>query len=368
MLPTFRQLVSGGVVDTTRASAAGISRDRLFRLAKAGLLTRLAAGSYAVSSAVTGLDDWDRFELKASAFALAHSTAFLTGWAATVVWGLPTLGKPPAVPTAVWPREPGRHSSHSKRGRILVATLPAEHRWRKGQLPIVSKEWAVADLARTAPLPHSLIVADRAVRGGTDLNDALQHMRRWKNIGRARWVAEHADPASESPLETLGRFAFIEYNLPMPVSNAWVGRDGPERRLDGLLPWHWVALEGDGAVKYDNRDDATRIVRAQQSREFDLRHLGLDFARYGWPDVFPSRRPWAERVRAVLCDHPPRSEPIRWWKDVPGGQPVVPEPEDWPSPHPLGIVLPAGWENDLLESHGRKGSTSSDDGLGGVAA
>lgn len=207
----------------------------------------------------------------------------------------------------------------------------------------------MADLARTAPLPHSLVVADRAVREGAEFTDVLAQLTRWENVGRARWVAEHADPASESPLETLGRFAFIEYGLPMPVSNAWVGRDGPEKRLDGLLPWHWIALEGDGAIKYDNRDDASQIVRAQQAREFHLRRFGLDFARYGWPDVYPSRRPWADRVRASLAERPPRTTPVRWWKDVPRGRPVNPEPDDWPPPRPAGIALLAGWDHEYAE-------------------
>ncbi|HSI92751.1 MAG TPA: type IV toxin-antitoxin system AbiEi family antitoxin domain-containing protein [Jiangellaceae bacterium] len=348
---------------------AGISRKRLQRLTDDGRLTRLATGIYAPTTEIADLDPWAKFGLRSRAFATAHGpNAYLTGWAATYSWRLPTLGRPPELPTVVRPKAPGRSVAQSSSGRILVADVPASHRGELAGVAVVGRGWAVADLARVAPLPHSLVVADRAVRRGEDLRDALRHMSHWENVGRARWVAEHADPASESPLETLGRFTFIEYNLPMPVSNAWVGRDGPERRLDGLLPWHWVALEGDGAVKYDDRDDATQIIRAQQAREFDLRRLGLDFARYGWPDVFPSRRPWAERIQAVLADHPPGREPVRWWKNGPGGQPVVPGPEDWPSPHPLGIVLPAGWERELLESRRTAVRMQRADGAIAVAA
>lgn len=345
----------GGVVHARTARRAGISGGRLQQLAAEHRLSRLAVGIYAPASDVADLDDWARFGLRARAYAVAHGPgAYLAGWAATYAWKLPTLGAPPASPTVVRLKAPGRSSTQSGSGRILVADVPPMHRGSLAGVPILGQDWAVADLARTAPLPHSLVVADRAVRHGADLDDALAHMKRWENIGRARWVAEHADPASESPLETLGRFAFIEYNLPMPVSNAWVGRDGPEKRLDGLLPWHWIALEGDGAVKYDNRDDATRIVRSQHDREFYLRRIGLEVARYGWPDVFPSRRPWADRVRAVLAERAPRSAPVRWWKDVPGDRPVEPRPEDWPAPHPLGIVLPVGWNRPYIERRCRR--------------
>lgn len=78
----------------------------------------------------------------------------------------------------------------------------------------------------------------------------------------------------------------IEHSLPLPVINAWVGTNGPEKRLDGLLPWHHCAYEADGATKYDNRGDAARIVRAQNDREFYLRRQDLDFIRFAWEDVY----------------------------------------------------------------------------------
>jgi hypothetical protein len=156
--------------------------------------------------------------------------------------------------------------------------------------------------------------------------------------------AEHADPNAESALETLGRFACIEYDLPLPVSNAWVGIDGPELRVDHLWPYHWVCGEADGGLKFNNRNDAALIVQQQSDREFRLRRLGLDLARYGWAEAYYRRRNLAGRFAAALLDNPPREQPIRWWLDVPGEQPVEPERADWPSPRPLGIVLPAEYQ------------------------
>jgi hypothetical protein len=211
---------------------------------------------------------------------------------------------------------------------------------------VVSNAWATADLARSAPVYDGLIVADSAVRNGADLSEVLTHMSRWLGVSRARWVADHADSNSESALETMGRFGCIEFDLPVPVSNAWVGRDGPELRLDHLWPFHWSAGEADGAVKYNNREDAAKIVKDQNDREFYLRRLGLDFARYGWVEAYYRRQELAGRFSALLRDNPPRDEPIRWWKDVPGEGPVEPNAEDWPSPHPLGLILPAGWQHE----------------------
>src|SRR5215203_178566 len=99
---------------------------------------------------------------------------------------------------------------------------------------------------------------------------------------------------------------------PMPVCNAWVGSSGPVYRVDGLWPFHRSAYEADGALKYDNRPDASSIVAAQSEREFYLRRLGLDVARYGWDLGFRRRATLALHFSALLRDNPVRAEPIQW--------------------------------------------------------
>jgi hypothetical protein len=337
-----------GVLLTADARRAGITRSRLSRLAFGGQLTRLVHGVYTSADEFAGLDDWQRFAMRARAFALMGApNSYLTGWAGVVIRGFPTVGRPPKLATVVRPKSAQPWPFTGIGGRVLVAEVPKEHRRCDGRVPIVSDEWAVVEVARTAKLPDSLVVADVAVRRGLDLAGVLPHMHRWEGIGRAAWVVEQSVSTIESPLETLGRFTFIESDLPMPVTNAWVGRDRPEWRLDGLLPWHWWGYEADGALKYDNRDDASQIVRAQHQREFQLRRLGLDLVRFGWPDAYPSREPLAHKVRVMFGDHPARGNPIRWWMDVPGVGPVEPRREDWPSPDPTCVELPAGWRRDL---------------------
>jgi hypothetical protein len=208
---------------------------------------------------------------------------------------------------------------------------------------VVSRAWAAVDVGRTAPVAHALVVADAALRMGADLAGVVAHMTRWPGMRRARWVVDHADPGSESALETLGRFACLEALLPLPVSNAWIGHDRPVFRVDGLWPWHWAAHEADGAVKYDDRPDASRIVAAQNEREWYLRRLGLDVVRYGWTLATGHRGELAARFAALLHDNPAREVPIRWWKDVPGAGPVAPKAEDWPEPGPPRGGLPSWW-------------------------
>lgn len=346
--PEIDELVDreGGVLLRSVAEPAGVSMHRIYRLVHDGALTSLFPGCYVPTSTLQKLDEWKRFALRGRAFAQSQR-AFLTGWAATVVRDLPTLGKPPSRPTVVRPRRRGSGGAFSRDyGRLLVANLPREHRRRIGPLLIASAAWNVADVARTVRLPHSLVVADAAKRQDVDLEGAARQLARFPGAGRARWVAKYVDGTAETPLETLGRFTFLEFDLPLPVLNAWVGFDGPERRIDGLLPWHWWVYEGDGAGKYTGGDSA-RVHRAQNDREFWLRRLGLDFVRYDWSDVFPRRDGFAHRLRAMFRDHPASDEPIRWWKNVPGVGPVEPGPEDWPSRYASGVILPAGWSRDL---------------------
>lgn len=267
-------------------------------MVEAGLLVRVNYGHYVAASSYENSNAWDRHRHEARAFAGACEGAFVTGVSAAALWRMPTVGRPPRRPTVVRPKVAG--------------------------------------------CGHGLIVADAAARAGADLEEVVDLMCGWPGIIRARWVAEHADACAESSIESLGRFTCLEFRLPLPVSNAWVGLEGPTFRVDGLWPYHWAANEADGALKYDNRPDAGRIITAQNDREWYLRRLGLDLVRYDWDLAWRRRRELADRFAALLRDNPIRSVPIRWWKHVPGVGPVMPEPSDWPSPRPLLGTLPPG--------------------------
>lgn len=334
-----------GVVSVAVASAAGIDPRRLYRLRDAGLLTALAPGCFALTSAVHDSDEWSRFRLGARAFAGHHGPrTFLSGWSAAVTWDLPVVGRAPARHTAVRHVGTGYGVRNTALGDVRVVTLVPEHLRSVRGVSVVSRAWAVADIARTGPILPALVAADAAAARGADLDDALAHMRHWPGVARARWVAEHADPRAESPLETLGRFTCLQFDLPLPVCNAWVGESEPEYRVDGLWPFHGAVFEADGALKYDNRPDASAIVARQGEREWRLRRLGLDVVRFGWDIAWRNRADLAQRFTALLSDNSRHERPIRWWKHVPGVGAVEPEPADWPQPGRAGIVLPAGWD------------------------
>lgn len=159
-----------GVVALADARAAGVHESRLRRLADGKLLTRLAPGCYASSDVLARASSWDCHRMRAKAFSLfCGRGVFLTGWSAVVTWAdLPTMGSPPAKPRAV--RSKAGHSGRrTPYGDVSLAQLPSGQTWLASGVSVMSREWSVAELARTGPLPHALVVADAATRSGVDL-------------------------------------------------------------------------------------------------------------------------------------------------------------------------------------------------------
>ncbi len=195
------------------------------------------------------------------------------------------VGDPPDRPTALRPGNAHIGHDRSPYGRVRHGYLPPSHQTRRGRVFTVSPAYAVIDIARHYGTRDGIVVADRVLASGVHrevLANIVANMESYPGIESARWVVEHADPRAESPLESLGRFAFLSAGLPAPVSNAWIPVAGQWFRADHLLPEQGVILEADGAVKYDNRLDAAALVRADRDRERLLRSLSFGIARYGW--------------------------------------------------------------------------------------
>lgn len=338
----FLMAMTDGMISKASAREHGLAPKRLERLVTAGLLVRVGRGVYACAQRWNEAYAWERHALRARGFAEMNPGLLLTGWPAAAVCRLPTFGKPPERVLAVRPSRSAQGSS-VRGATIRRYPVPAEHRAVYRGTPMTSRAWTAAMSALHAPVPYALAVADAAARQGNSITHALTHMTQWPGARRARWVAAHADAAAESPIESLGRFGAIVGGLPLPVANAWVGPGFPKYRVDGLWPFHWAAFEADGAIKYNNREDASDIVRKQHEREWELRRaVGVDVMRFGFRAALDYAA-LAARLTTFLSHNPVRDEPVRWWKHDPARGPVEPEPYDWPSPEPPGIVLPPNW-------------------------
>jgi hypothetical protein len=152
-------------------------------------------------------------------------------------------------------------------------------------VPTVGLAYTVVDVARHFGSTAGLIVVDAVLSRGVHretLARLTNEMVRYPGMETAKWTIEHADPRCESPLETLGRLAFLSAERAVPVSNAWFLAGGREFRVDHYLSEIGVVLEADGALKYNNRPDADQVVAAEKERERLLRNLGLGIVRYNW--------------------------------------------------------------------------------------
>jgi len=184
----------------------------------------------------------------------------------------------------------------------------------------VGAAYCAVDVARHLGPRDGLVVADAALHGGVDpasLIDLIKNMQAYPGISTALWVAQHADPGCESALETLGRYAFLAAKLTPPLSNVWVRVDDRWFRVDHLQPESGVVLEADGAVKYNNRDDADQVVTSEKARERALRRAGFGVVRYTWADAVGS--PWSipQRARDEASLRAGKPVPTCWTLDPP---------------------------------------------------
>ncbi|SDP01696.1 hypothetical protein SAMN04515671_2680 [Nakamurella panacisegetis] len=276
----------GDVVTMSDAAASGIPGSLVRRGADSGLLVRVAKSAFVRRSSLERASEWDAFRLRSIGFGLCSgSNVHLTGWGAAAVLGVPTVHAPPRLVTGLRPGDAHRAPDRTPYGRTRWGHLPSWHRTRRFRVATVDAAYAAIDIARHYGAVAGLVAADFALRSGgrrESLARLVGEMVNYPGIQTAGWVVEHADPRAESPLETLGRLAFLTHRREAPLSNVWFTVGQRQYRVDHYLPEDGVAVEGDGGTKYNDRPDASVIVNAEKDRERDLRSVGVELARYSY--------------------------------------------------------------------------------------
>ena len=175
--------------------------------------------------------------------------------------------------------DPHRSPNRTVHGRTRFGFLPGSCQQCRDRIRVVSPEYTVVDVARHGSRADGLVAADAAVRAGAS-RDVMRwlvgRMTTYPGIDIASWSAKQADPHSESPVETVGRLAFLLCGRQAPQSNVWISKGANRFRVDHLVPGTGVVLEADGAVKYNMRDDAATVVHQQNRREELLRAWGFE--------------------------------------------------------------------------------------------
>jgi hypothetical protein len=326
-----------GLIRTSLAREFAVSDKVLHRLERDGLVVQLTPGVYAKATTFVAADSWGQFALRSRAWALAgRNDGHACDFSAAAVLGIPMWGQPPSLPRVLRPGSAHRGHSRTPYGRIRYGWLSPRDRWTFHGVPVTSVAYASIDVMRMGSRLQGLTVADYALALGVSrelLAQIADDLALYKGIAAANWAIAHADRRSESPLETAGRLACLAYDLPTAIPNAWVTGGSSPRRVDLLLPDHGIVLEADGALKYDNRPDASQVIMSQGERELELRELGFEVLRFDARLAVARPAQLAGRVRKAMSRRRGQPAPGCWAIDPPTGVPTQPAlGAGWPVP------------------------------------
>lgn len=193
---------------------------------------------------------------------------------AALLHGLPLVGEADVVHVAQ-PFRPGPRDAEDVRRRF--ARVPPEHTTRLHDLPVTTLERTVTDCAMSLGRREGLVIADAALHVGADpelCERILATMTGRRGVVTARWVLEHADEGSESPGESLLRFAILTGGLPCPETQIRVITERGTYWGDMGWPRERVIVEYDGLSKYEASGRASSAVLAEKRRQEALEAAG----------------------------------------------------------------------------------------------
>jgi very-short-patch-repair endonuclease len=299
--------------------AAGITREQLRAAVQRGLIQTLRRGQYSVppDRPDDGVDG-DHPAMRArhvqavrAALLSVGPGAFGTGESAALVLCLARPFSTP--PERVELARPGIQDFAGPGLVVRGSAIPAHQVVVVDGVPVTDLRRTSLDLARGRALPRALIpldagmrawIADRTGTGGSDLRHAvrdpdlrrqareewryaLRSLRGWPGVVAARRALEQADPASESPLESLSRGwllrASIRCEIGVPLRSRgheyWADFVDRDARLIG---------EADGWSKYGETVESLRErLRAEKARQADLESDGWRVLRWTSSDTEP---------------------------------------------------------------------------------
>jgi predicted transcriptional regulator of viral defense system len=278
------------VATTAQWAERGVSAGRLRQLVQAGDLVLLRRGVYATAdSLASSAGDPARMHAFQVAAALLPASALASASheSAAILHGLDLLERPPESLVTLT-RPPHAHGSRGGRKDLKVhaAALYPGHVAKHYGLPVTSVARTVADLARTSPFKHGVVVADSALHATKttheELDSVLASCSTWPGAQRARRAVAFSDHRSESVLESCARVTFADYGLPAPELQVDIGGDRLIGRVDFCWREYLTIAEADGLLKYA---ETSRAV-AQLERDQLLREVGYKVVHFTWRQLF----------------------------------------------------------------------------------
>lgn len=270
--------------------ARGGTHDALAKRLRAGSLSRLRRGAYLLAKD-RGPEELHRFKIE-STMALGVGESVISFASAAVMHGLP-------VPWAALNKvHLTRNRSDSGRiGSIVhlhVAQLHPDEICMIDGLPVTSLARTFVDLSRTVSLGWAVAAGDAALHVGMPMDEVAEQLelaKRRRGASVARAASRLLDARSASAGESLSRVVFYEERLPVPELQVAL-YDGSRKiaTVDFLWREQGTVGEFDGEIKYGRllrpgETPADAVFREKQ-REDAVRDLGLQMARWVWPEIF----------------------------------------------------------------------------------
>lgn len=295
----------GGVLSAAEAAKAGLSRHAVQWALHTELLYPVRRGVYTTTTRWMRASPEVRHALEILGHQRINPQLIACETSAAIALALPTPSGPPAQPQLTVARTAdqskrgapgGRGHRGGRLGRRSLLSAPEVLTLPSG-IRATSPIRTVHDCARVWERPWGLAIADSALmKCGVEPGELLTAVRARGQVPgcqRALWVAEHARPKVESPLESLARGVVVLAGLPEPTPQVWIRTRDGSYRVD-LLSGN-VVIEADGQTKYSGPNDVWREKR----REDALRDSGFEVVRFAFAD-YRRQHAWLAGYRRAL--------------------------------------------------------------------
>lgn len=253
------------------------------------------------------LPPWEQAAARAMAVGLTADTAVVAGKSAARLHGIGVLGSGDAFIELMYPdgRKPGARNASDRGVRYRGCLLPLADVTAIHGIRLTRVYRTLRDVSVYHGVAEGVVAMDSARRRwpaitADDLRGQVLGGRPFKGIGDVRRAIDLSIPDSGSVPESHARVLLALSGIPgletiEPQAEIRDPVTGRPFRVD-LLVNGWLAVEIDGAVKYDGRtygavDD---VIRAEREREKALQNSGVVVVRVSDP------RDVVERVRFAL--------------------------------------------------------------------
>ena len=210
------------------------------------------------------------------------------------------LDVPPCNPIDVTLPPPAQISAAAGLAVHRALLRPGEVVVRRG-VKATGVHRTLLDIASRLPLTDAVVFTDMALHAPlTDLHSLeawIAGQTHRYGIRRLRLVVAHAEPASESPMESQLRMLLVNAGLPRPEAQVklYDARGGFLGRADLYYRSARLAIEYDGGTHRDR-------LLADNRRQNQILNAGIAVLRYCADDVFNRPFQVAAQVRAALSN------------------------------------------------------------------